>query len=219
MRHAAFEIFVKQHLPNLTNTPPNGWRYIVPETGHLVGPFTGWAQLYQNLKLHYDAAGYDMPEDIFDKVEAQICENYQEYCGGGPSLFKRFVGGVAGLSHTYHNAFQCLATLISNMAGGGERPDQTLADSRAAACVECPENGEIEGCTHCNMKTLRHAIERIVGSRKTPSDGALKFCKVCHCNNKAKIWVKHEAIWKFTSDANKKRLPETCWLKVEAPDD
>lgn len=204
------------HLPNLTNTPPGGWRYTVPETNWKSGSYTNWPQLLDNLKAHYAAAGYDMPSDIFDKVEAQICAENREYCGDGPSLLSRLVGGVKELRHTFHNALTCLSTLVSNRAGSGERPSQQLADARAAVCVACPQNVAIAPCSTCNMATLNRLVERLVGAAKTASDDQLKFCSVCHCNLKAKVWTKHEAIWNHMSDGKKAALPETCWVITEA---
>ncbi len=207
---------MSQRFPNYTNTPPNGWRYIVPETNQAIGTYMSWAQLYSNIQRHYEASGYKMPEDMLRKVEAFICSKEPEYCGevidnpGGPQTF------MESVKHTFHAAYQCMATLVSNRAGSGERPSQELANYRAAVCAVCKENDVIHPCNHCSMKTLNVLIEKLAGSGKTPSDAQLKFCKVCHCNLKAKIWTKHEAIWNHTSDSIKEKLPATCWLKTEA---
>jgi len=204
-------------LPNYTNSPPGGWRYVVPETGKTIGPFSGRKQLKDVLGGHYQSAGYTMPGDILDKVEAQICENYPEYCGEAPQGYvERFVEGTKSLYHTFSAARQCLATLVSNRAGSGERPTQELREARAKTCVECPMNQEIQKCSHCNLSTLNSLINKLAGAVKTKYDDQLKFCAVCHCNLRAKIATKHEAIWNHMPQSQKERLPENCWLVTEA---
>lgn len=203
-------------LPNTTNTPPGGWRYVVPETSWKCGPFSNWPQLHDNLKLHYDSSGYVFPSDIFDFVEKQICDENTEYCGEAITFMGRFINIATSLRHTFSAAYSCLVALVSNRAGSGERPTQELADQRASVCAVCPENGDIESCNHCNIKSINRLVEKLVGARKTTSDSQLKFCKVCHCNLRAKIWTKHEAMWNHMSDSRKEALPDTCWLKTES---
>src|SRR6188474_974395 len=88
----ATQLTIMSHFPNYVNTPPGGWRYVVPETGKTIGPFSNWKQLRDVLAGHYMSAGYDMPGDIFEKVEAQICNNFPEYCGEPPKGYvERFV--------------------------------------------------------------------------------------------------------------------------------
>ena len=206
------------HFPNLTNTPPGGWKYIVPETNQRRGPYSNWPQLFEDLQAHYQATNYESPLDLFERVEKQICEEYPEWCGAAPlapTFIQRLGETLRSIGHTFHAAHQCLAALVSHRAGSGERPNQVLANQRAATCAECPENGEIESCSHCNIRTLNSLVEKLVGTIKTPHDEQLKYCKVCHCNLRAKISTKHEAIWNHMANRQKQKLPETCWLVTE----
>lgn len=197
---------------------------MVPETGRRTGTFSSWPQLERVLKDHYSSAGYEMPKDIFDKVEAQICANYPEYCGDPETGFMdRVTDAIGNLRHTFQNARQCLVTLVSNRAGSGERPTQELLEARAAVCVECPMNQELQSCSHCNSDTLNGLVEKLAGARKTPYDSKLKSCAVCHCHLRAKIATKHEAIWNHMNKAQKDALPRegingstiTCWIVSE----
>src|SRR2546421_728471 len=94
-------------LPNLTNTPPGGWRYAVPETQKTLGPFSGWIQLQEQLHGHYHAAGYPVPANLFDLVQVQICNAQPEYCGDiivqGP-----LSSAIQATKHTFHAGLQCL---------------------------------------------------------------------------------------------------------------
>jgi len=201
-------------LPNVTTTPPGGWRYTVPETSKEIGPFSGWDQLRENLIEHYRSTGYAIPLNLFELVEAQICSKQSDYCAGA-SVSSRLYVAMGAIGHTFHTALSCLRTLASNARG--EKPSQELAESRSKVCASCPENKEVVDCSRCNMTALNSLIERSVGAKKTAHDGALKFCSVCHCNLRAKIWTRHEAIWKHTNDSDKERFPESCWLKTELP--
>ena len=198
----------------MTNTPPGGWRYLVPETGRTIGPYTGFAQLRDNLASHYSASGYAMPSDILDKVEGQICSHTPEYCEES-NIISRVASTMRRLSHTFHTAHQCLVTLVSNRAGSGEKPTMELASERAATCAACPMNRQVEGCSGCNFAALNSLVEKIVGGAKTPSDNHLKFCAVCHCNLRAKVWTKLKAIELGMSEAQRADLPPTCWIITE----
>lgn len=204
--------------PNLVNTPPGGWRYLVPDTEKLIGPFSGWGQLHDMLAGHYRAAGYEMPADIFDKVQAYICEQSPEHCGVASPEAKeenRIVKAFKQGKHTFHLAIRCLSTLVSHRAGSGEKPPLELQEKRAAVCVACPKNTEVEGCSMCNFKQLKRLVEKLVGAKKTTLDAQLKFCEVCHCANSAKIATKHEAIWTHLPQSQREALPSLCWLNTE----
>lgn len=201
--------------PNYVNTPPGGWRYTVPETGKTIGPFSNWEQLESNVLKHYAASGYEAPRTtLLDLVEAQICSAEPDYCGK-PGIIGRFASYMVASAHTFHTAFECLSTLIKNRTSGTEKPSQELADRRAATCSECPQNKEVTGCSTCSSKKLGSLIEKIVGASRTKYDGQLRYCAVCHCNLRAKVWTKHDAIWDSMGDGMKAALPETCWVKQE----
>ncbi len=202
-------------LPNLTNTPPNGWRYVVPETGKRIGPFSGWVQLREQLAAHYKTAGYNMPGDIFERVQTAICDAEPAYCGdedAAPAPLPL----MAATRHTFHAAVQCLSTLMSHRAGSGERPSLDVQESRARVCAACPENTDVQGCSVCSWNTLKGLIEKLAGAKKTSVDAQLKFCGVCHCSTKAKVATKHEAIWTHMPERQRKALPASCWILTEA---
>lgn len=202
-------------LPNLSTTPPNGWRFVVPETGKRIGPFTGWVQLRDQLAAHYHAAGYEMPADIFQLVVAYICDQEPTYCGDEQAVPAAPQGLLTATRHTFHAAVQCLSTLMSHRAGSGERPSAELQEQRARVCVVCPANTDVQGCSVCNWRTLKGLIEKLAGAKPTSVDSQLKFCSVCHCSNRAKVATKREAIWSHMPEGQKKALPAECWLVTE----
>jgi hypothetical protein len=208
-------------LPNITNCPPGGWEYKLPETERIVNG-SNLHELLEKIQSAYAGAGYQAPADLELKVEAYMCglERMQGYCEDrSDSIFskmKRSLFQAGNLAHTFHAAVQCMKSLISHVGGTGEKITQEVAESRASVCAVCPKNSDVTGCKNCNKGVIGQLIQRVVGARKTLHDGQLKFCDVCHCYTAAKIWVKHEAIWKHMPEGQKKALPETCWIVKES---
>src|SRR6185369_15592310 len=196
----------KRTLPNLVNTPPGGWQYVVPDTGKTIGPFNGWNQLRENLERYYQSVAYPLPKNLFELVEQQICESQPEYCGA-PHTESPVGKLYRETKHSFHAALQCLSTLVSHRAGSGEKPPIEQQEARAAVCVECPMNQDTQACSVCNIKTLGGLIKKLVGAKVTSYDSRLKFCAVCHCANAAKVATKHEAIWSHMPQQQKDKLP------------
>lgn len=207
-------------LPNLTNIPPGGWEYKIPETGKIVVG-SNLPDLKARISSQYVGAGYQVPDDIDFKIEAYMCglDRMADYCEERKdSIFSKVVKSLVRsgeLYHTFHAAVQCMRTLISHIGGTGEKITQEVAETRSATCAACPKNSNVAGCTACNKGVVGQLIGKIVGARATSHDGQLMFCQVCHCNTRAKIWVKHEAIFKHMPEGQKKDLPETCWILTE----
>lgn len=195
--------------PNRVTSPPGGWRYRVPETGQT---FEGVneSQLLEMLRAHYRANELEFPANIKDLIEQQICEKHRDYCvdaGGRPPVSPSKMASVA-----YHLARE----YTMRLAGIDKRVTQERANDRAAICVNCTENVPREECTQCNMKVLRDLIVKIVGNRGTPFDDRLHVCRVCLCENKAKIHLSLESLKRLTNKEEWAALPQTCWMKIES---
>jgi hypothetical protein len=209
----------RPHLPNTTTAPPGGWRYRAPETGQL---FRGasLSDLISQLNAHYRANGYDTPLAGFKPlIEDYICAETPETCDDSyvrPATQTESVGVAGQLAHTFHTVLQGTATLVSWLAGGGERVTQQVAEVRAATCASCPENVEPQGCTGCNIGALRAVADRVAGKRTTPHDGALKSCRICACHLRAKVWLPLKILTQHMPAKQQARLPEHCWIKQEA---
>ena len=203
------------HLPNLTNVPPGGWRYKVPETGQ---DFDGSNpdELLQRLQYHYKATGYEQPSDLARKIEDYICDQHPDYCGGQPRATK--TNTFTAFANTFHMVLQGTRTLASWLVDGKERVEPKVANARGAVCVGCSENQEPQGCTSCNMGVLREAVRKIAGNRTTDHGDALKACRVCGCDLKAKVHLPHDVLWRNMPHAQKEKLPAHCWLIKERLD-
>lgn len=201
-------------LPNKVNTPPGGWAYRIPETGKTIGGCASLTQLLGRVREHYRAAGYAEPKDLEAKIEAYICNTVEGYCS---DEFGRTPLTISEqMSHSFHAVLQGTATLVSWVAGGSERVSQEQAELRAKVCVGCEHNLPPVGCTGCNIGALQNLVNKIVGGRKTSVDEQLKACNVCSCGLRAKVHLPHATIWPHMSEKQRSRLPDFCWLKLEA---
>lgn len=196
----------------MTNTPPGGWRYKVPETGQDFSE-PSLDSLIQKLLHHYKANGYTPPADLPILIEDFVCNRIPDYCTGNEPIKPRF---IAGMAHTFHMVVQGTRTLISWAGQGFQKVSIERSEVRAEICVSCPNNQEPEGCTACNINGLRDLTDKIAGKQTTKYDGALKACKVCSCQLKAKTRLPIEALWPHMSGEQKAALPERCWLIQEA---
>ena len=199
-------------LPNMTNQPPGGWKYRVPETGQ---EFTepSLDALIQKLLAHYKANGYAPPADLPHLIEDYICNKQPDYCTGNDPIKPKF---IAGLAHTFHTVVQGTRTLLTWAGHGFARVDISLSEARAEVCSTCPNNQEPEGCTVCNINGLRELTDKISGKHATRFDDALKACKVCSCQLKAKTRIPHAILWQHTDKEQKAAFPARCWMITEA---
>lgn len=209
-------------LPNTTTAPPRQWQYLVPETGYHVRNEPSLQSCKAHVEEHLRASGYPIPNDLVFLIENYVCSlpELQDYCEerehSTMRVSKEQRGAEQNKGHTFSGAVQCLKTLYGHLVSGQPRPSQELAEARAATCVACQNNSEVQGCSNCNKNIIGQLISKIVGSKTTSKDAALKYCAVCHCNLKAKVWVKHSAIWKHTPESQKKELPSHCWIAMES---
>jgi hypothetical protein len=187
----------------------------VPETGKDSPRFADSASLKQWLTAHYKANGYELPGDIMAKVEAFICEREVDYCIGDSTLSTSSTTPRSNLAHTFHVVVQGTRTLVSWMAKGMQFVPQEQANARAAVCANCPFNDEPQGCTNCNMDTLRKLAEGLIGTRTTPHSSQLKACRVCSCQLAAKVWLPLRTLLDHMPDEQVARLPAHCWLVTE----
>jgi hypothetical protein len=196
------------HLPNTTTAPPGQWKYRMPETGQMFGPSPDLEGLIIQLRASYKANGYDIPHNLPELIEAFICADVPNYCNGDapPSVDLRKLGAI-----TYHTVMHSLKRFF----GSDERVPQELAEKRAAICVTCTENVSRTDCTSCNLSSLRNAIVKIIGSRKTSFDDRLQVCRVCICEVRAKVHLPLSRLEKLSTESELEQLPAHCWQRTE----
>lgn len=205
-------------LPNYQTAPPGQWRYTVPETGQTFGPLPDLDALTTALRAHYTANGYPIPDDLRLLIEQQMCSSKQltGYCVEEDG---RTAATAAEPRVTFGKAvkvtFHTVSTGTKRLLGINTSVSQEQADRRAATCITCTENVDRENCAGCRVAMLRDLVVKIIGSRKTVCDSNLKVCRVCLCENRAKVWLPLAEIDKLTTPEEREKLPPHCWQRTE----
>jgi len=94
---------------------------------------------------------------------------------------------------------------------GGKLIEQSEADRRAAICLRCEHNVEVEGCYGCSG--IRNFVHGVVGDRQVKGEDQLQQCEICGCNNATKVWLPLDAI-----DNSALRYPHWCWQNEPVTD-
>jgi hypothetical protein len=90
---------------------------------------------------------------------------------------------------------------------------QAQANARASICAGCPMNSEIHlGCWKCTA--LLAAVAKVIGTRETPDDSALKFCSACGCSLRIKCHFPKDVLDKADGDT-RPIYHENCWMNTE----
>lgn len=134
-----------------------------------------------------------------------------------PSFFQpsssRLPSRVIAAAADIKRAAQGTSVVLDWLTSGGPPVEQSLADKRAAICVECPRNVKGAWYTVAPAELIKSTLE----SRKdlkliTPNDAALKSCDVCKCLMRLKVWVPLDYIVRNTKPEIMGEFPPNCWI-------
>lgn len=230
-------------LRSRTNSPPNGFIWVQTETGwdnRKAAPHTVWdfSSLARELQAHRRANHKRYPWLSLDyaTIERQIDEanalrvstipGAESYIMSGeaaappktsaPSLSQKLVNVAAALKRAASGG----AILLEWEKAGGKPVPKELAESRAAICVACPQNGKgdlTDWFTVPASDLIRRQLERSTKlNLSTTQDGALGTCKVCLCVMRLKVHTPMEFIGPYLSAEIKAELDPKCWQLSES---
>jgi hypothetical protein len=182
--------------------PPNGYRYVDPESGFIAEGYDLGDWVAQEEK-HLRANAREVPADLQAKMEEQLCQTLPPgWCMYDDPSRPRASSGLE-----WGDVQGGIATFLKWLKGGCRFVEQAEADRRALVCSRCYLNVAVAGCTACKA-----AVVEVLGSRVTRHDHALRACGVCKCLLRAKVHFPIE-----TLDTETEKLqgmyPEHCWLK------
>lgn len=197
-------------LANKTDAPPGGWRY--PLLNGRLFRAQSWPDLLNGVAAQWPNRA-ERPLDLAEQIEVWLCKELPDYCTGSePPRFNP----LKELQVTAHSVTSGMKVLARHFfANGGVKVPAALAESRASVCASCPHNVAREDCNGCNLGALRDQVVRVIGSEKTSKDEELKVCRLCLCENRAKVWVGIKSIWPSLTAEEKAALPVHCWVKQE----
>lgn len=227
-------------MPSLKNPQqqiPNGFQYLVVETGWTPPPYSSLDVIVQKLIEHRKAQPYLTakngwsvdPAQVYQEVLAYnvaVCvrQGWNDYLIGGAEivpfppptpLFQRAknlaAGGravVAWLEEGAPTVAQELANKRAGICSGGDDPQKA-----------CPLNGKggLESYfTVPVTNAIRVQLERKRAMKlETPSDENLGICTGCDCPLKLKVFLPIENIISKMGTEVKARLDPRCWILSE----
>jgi hypothetical protein len=232
-------------LKSRTTWPPEGWRFFEPATGWNAPSGLDFNTLVAVIIKHRKANRQHKkstdPEVVAQELDDYMCDwirshprygkNYSSWCTdqAQPASFmlplpkrSRPVGAgedVAGGRRFFQNASTGIKTWI-DWFGEGKLVDKTVAENRAAICIECPQHathkgifGWFVGAAVQEIKAIFSALNDL--NMKTSMDEKLKVCKACDCPMRAKVWAPIEIIKRHLSKEAFDRLDGKCWIRKE----
>lgn len=189
-------------------TPPDKYRYTIPEDGtqYLAFDFEG---LMSQVERHYVRNEYPVADNLRSVVEDANCQRLSgEWCEYEDG--NEYVGGVSD-RFTIEDVVNGTSVLASFTLDGANTVSKEEAEQRALTCARCYMNQPVPGCAACYQ--LLNVIARVTGNKGTSQDQHLKSCLICHCSNKAQVWIPAEHLEKGLTQKQAEqfsRVPH-CW--------
>lgn len=227
---------------NLNNLPPAGYQVRIPETGHVTRAHTGLEDTVNEVRKHRQANprfGWSLDKAairawVLNSVEARL----RAMPGGAglgwlvpdspppdasftpprrPQQPARAELNLAAVAAEPKRIMPGISTLLSWLGSGLKPVDQSTADARAAICVNCKNNVEMEGLKKAigTAGEILHSIAEIRNHMKlaTPHDAKLHQCSACWCVLDAKVHVPAAHIKSGMTPEIKAALSQECWIR------
>lgn len=190
-------------LNSFRECPPNGYRYVVPETGTEIiawDAFSWFDLAKQNLK----ANGFTVPDDLEARMQDQLCSTLEpEWCSqvdpNHPYVSTRI---------SWSDVKAGIQVYSNWIAQGTPVVSQEEADRRAKICASCYLNVNVEGCFACHK-----LAGLLTWNERTRYDDSLKACAVCHCLNRAQVHFPIDVLESSDTDERQQFYPSYCWKK------
>lgn len=191
-------------LKSYASCPPDGFRYVHQETGHVT-----WAEnvdtWHQQAVAHRKANNLPIPDNFFARMEEQLCDILPSGWCDQDDINRPRVDMRFGLRDVLAWAEAHLKLLGNNFV------DQAESERRAKICASCYMNVEGQGCAGCQKVATLFTNELV--QRKTQSDQFLKSCAVCKCYNRASVHFPLEILESSSNSEHQMLFPNFCWRK------
>lgn len=189
--------------------PPDGYRFVHPETGHKSASTDERAWLKDIKKYREDNGFPPIDEaDVYDQFCKLLPPGWCAYEDGSRPQW--FVNTRLGVQDVLNGT----KVLASFLLAGMPLVSPELAESRSVTCARCPFNVQISGCSPC--VGLQSLIEQIGGSIKTSADASLQSCAICKCSNRAQTRLPIELLKRGMTDDQADKWPSFCWKANES---
>lgn len=191
-------------------TPPDGWRFVHPETGYTSRTMDPWAWM-DDIRKHRDAN--NLPPISFEEASNQMCLSMP--------------AGVCEQDGTESNGHKPVSTRLTwaDIATGikayiglklaGSQPvERAEADRRAKVCSSCYLRVDVQGCGSC-VRMADALLGDEWAARKTSYDNFIlkKACGVCKCTLQNVIHWPMDLLDKADTPDKQECWPAFCWRK------
>ncbi len=212
--------------------PPGGFRYTIAQTNWSISPWISFDAAVQQIIAHRRANPYQAqvngwsldPQTVADELDAfnaKVCQEmgWTQYIGpGDPPKSKP----LSQLSQSFKSVVAGAKTIDEWDIEGGRLVPQELANSRAAICEPCSENGSAV-LTDWFTGPAAELIQKKLEARNnlkiyTNSDPLLGTCKCCKCPLKLAVHIPIEIKLAKIRPEDKEEMKQKnpkCWVVVE----
>jgi len=157
--------------------------------------------LLRDIRSHYAANGFEVPENLQEVVRDYICRHAPEsFCRGHSSLPRALILSPLKIREFTRILYRKVKNLNEDLCSLEE------AEARARICGGCDMNLK-HYCTTCNGLGAFRKI--LIGNRKTPRDWDLGVCGACSCLLGVKIHMSKKVL----EGARDFGYPDHCWMK------
>jgi hypothetical protein len=180
-------------------SPPGGWKYVVPETGiELKAPYA--KSLKQRIAAHLNANGLPMPDsDVLDDAICRQSGHGEPWCGGA-------------VKAASENPLLTMATVnrflrtVLQAVKDRKFVDTVERERRLAICQACPMHTTLgTGCRGCNA--VLKAISKVIPIE----EGGLNACRACGCATSVKAVLDLDTL-KKAEGSNRPPYAQGCWM-------
>lgn len=203
-----------QTLVNTTTVPPDGYRYLQPETETWIRA-GDYFDLFARVQAHRKANNIPLGPLWKADVEDQLCKQL-------PAGFcKEGVPGQEPVNVSTRLEWAAVESFTRTMAGWalerGRTVSEGLAHARAGICRSCYFNVEAPGCRSC--QGVLNLVAQLAKGRKLIETKGLRNCAVCKCHLPAKVWLPIDVILKGSNQETLSKYPAFCWIPKEISND
>ncbi len=219
-------------LKNRNKQIPNGFKFLLAETGWQSPPYSSFAQICNGLKQNILANPYlaqknnwqtEDPwiEKVVEAYQVKICQMH------GWSNYLHDVGGVSPPKSTPPSPLSLLRRVVAGantvavdwIASGAEAVPITQAEDRARVCVMCPLNKRGDLLSFFTVP-VTEAIRAAISLKndwklETKDDSHLGVCQACSCPLRLKIWMPIGVILPKMPAESFDALDANCWIRKE----
>lgn len=191
----------------------DSFRYYHPETGHKSAA-VDYQTWQERIYLHRKAMELPIMSDTMAQAEDQLCgtlppDRCQYETGDLPPV---------NINVGFNDVVNWIKAIGSRFLNQEPFVPQAEAERRAAICVSCPLNVNLDsGCGAGCRKLVEHLTPGMAAKR-TLFDLKLRSCAVCHCFNKVQVWFPLSILEENDTPERQAQYPPTfCWKSHRSP--